>query len=308
MALRAFHSRRGAQGAPGAGDLDLSAAAEVEQARQPEGAGTAAGAPTGAAAGTATTATPTGTHGPGNGAPDPTRLPDESREGEEPEKGLPKGTGSTVLAIGRPYFHDGTVGQGKYESELAPTLVAALRSVHALSQAVFAQVGAPADAEVVVSVQGWELRLGPEPGHAQVLRLDGHDVQAVPTERRAHQWLRGIAALRQSDHGHALAAFQSEAEEAAANRLPQRAAVAYRAAAASARAVGRSDQANRMLRLAGKYYLEIAEEAGTLPQGVFTAYREAARAFLEAGNLPLAHQSLTKAMAVGEALGLVERS
>ena len=70
-----------------------------------------------------------------------------------------------------------------------------------------------------------------------------------------------------------------------------------------------ADQSNRFLRLApGKSYLEIAEGANTLPQGVFSAYREAARAFLEAGNLPLAQQCLTKALAVGEALGLLERA
>ncbi len=301
MALRAFHSRRGAREALGAEELDLSAAAEVEQARLPEGAGGHAGA--------ATVMAPAGCAPQAGEGPHGVEGADKSHEDEEAVTAdAPGATGSVVLAIGRPYFHDGTVGQGKYEGDLAPTLIAALQSVHALSRAIFAQVGAPADGEVVVSAEGWELRLGPEPGQAHVVRPEGGDAQAAPTERRAHQWLRGIAALRQSDHGHALAAFQAEAEEAAGNRRPQRAAVAYRAAAASARAVGRADQANRMLRLAGKHYLEIAEEPGTLPQGVFSAYREAAKAFLEAGNLPLAHQSLTKAMAVGEALGLVERS
>ncbi len=303
MALRAFHSRRGAQELPGTPELDLSAAAEADQARPSEDGPGGAGSTARRAAGGSATA-----NGAGPGAGD-VDGDGKSREDEEPATADPlAGTGSVVLAIGSPYFQNGTVGQGKYESELPPTLIAALQSVHALSRAVFAQLGASGESEVVVAADGWELKLGPEPGHAQVVRLDGQGPQAVPTERRAHQWLRGIAALRQSDHGNALAAFQSEAEEAAANRLPQRAAVAYRAAAASARAVGRADQANRMLRLAGKHYLEIAEEPGTLAQGVFSAYREAARAFLEAGNLPLAHQSLTKAMAVGETLGLVERS
>ncbi|HET9058281.1 MAG TPA: hypothetical protein VFN61_00045 [Acidimicrobiales bacterium] len=241
-------------------------------------------------------------------APGPGPADSGTRElaaGEGPEGG------TVVLAIGRPYFHDGTVGEGRYESDLPPTLLAALHSLQELARAVLAQAGAPDEGELVVRSDGWALHLGPEPGHAKLVRLDGHDSGApanAHTDRRAHQWLRGIAALRQSDHAQAQAAFEAEAKEAVESGLPQRAAVAYRAAAASARSVGRSDQANRMLRLAGKYYLEIAEGAETLPQGVFSAYREAARAFLEAGNLPLAHQSLTKAIAVGEALGLSERS
>lgn len=219
--------------------------------------------------------------------------------------------GTVVLAIGSPYFHDGTVGGGRYESDLPPTLLAAVHSIQELARAVLAEAGALDQGELVVRSESWALHLGPEPGYAKLVRLDGEVAgsrSGAHTDRRAHQWLRGIAALRQSDHAQAQAAFEAEAKEAVEAGLPQRAAVAYRAAAASARSVGRSDQANRMLRLAGKYYLEIAEGAETLPQGVFSAYREAARAFLEAGNLPLAHQSLTKAIAVGEALGLAERS
>ena len=106
----------------------------------------------------------------------------------------------------------------------------------------------------------------------------------------------------------ASAKVSPKAAAAIASGSPQRAAVAFRAAAGSARSIGRADECNRFLRLAGKSYLEIAEGANTLPQGVFSAYREAARAFLEAGNLPLAQQCLTKALAVGEALGLLERA
>ena len=218
--------------------------------------------------------------------------------------------------MGRPYFHDGTVGEGRYEADVPPTLLAAIKATHELAQAVFAQVGAlegredaGAGAEITVARHGWMLRLGPEPGQAQLLRPDqGRPAMPAPRDRRTHQWLRGIAALRQSDHAQALAAFEAEAAEAVASGSPQRAAVAYRAAAASARSVGRADQCNRLLRLTGKAYLEIAEAGTTIPQGVFSAYREAARAFLDAGNLPLAQQCLNKALTVGEALGLVERT
>jgi len=227
---------------------------------------------------------------------------------ELPEAPAPP-RGAVVLALGRQYFHDGTVGQGHYANELPPTLVAAVQSLQLLSRAILTQCGASVNGEITVESGSWCLRLGPGVGEAQLLGPDG--VQAVAPahpERRAQQWLRGIAALREADHAGALSAFEAEAVDAAEKGAPQRAAVAYRAAAASARSSGRSDQANRFLRLAGKYYLEIAESPSTLPQGVFSAYREAARAFLDAGNLPLAQQCLSKALTVGGALGLVEQT
>lgn len=217
--------------------------------------------------------------------------------------------GTVLLSVGRTYFHDGTVGEGRYQDDLAPSFLAALAALHELARAVFSEMGAPSDAELSAHCDRWSLKLGPETGHAQMVRLDdGVPLAPARKERRADQWLRGIAALRQADHAQALAAFETEAAQAMAAGSPQRAAVSYRAAAASARSIGRADQGNRLLRLAGKAYLDIAEAGTTLPQGVFSAYREAARAFLEAGNLPLAQQCLTKALTVGEALGLVERA
>ncbi len=217
--------------------------------------------------------------------------------------------GKVLLAVGRSYFHDGTVGEGLYEADLPLTLLATFDALQVLARAVFSEMGAARDAEVTITSDRWLLRLGPETGQAQLVQVDAV-APSTPArgERRAEQWLRGVAALRQADHPQALAAFEAEAASAVAAGSPQRAAVAFRAAAASARSIGRADESNRFLRLAGKSYLEIAEGANTLPQGVFFAYREAARAFLEAGNLPLAQQCLTKALAVGEALGLLERS
>jgi len=202
--------------------------------------------------------------------------------------------GNVLLAVGRSYFHDGTVGEGIYEADLPLTLLATFDALHVLARAVFSEMGAARDTEVTITCGRWLLRLGPETGQAQLVEIDAV-APSTParTERRAEQWLRGVAALRQADHPQALAAFEAEAEAAVAAGSPQRAAVAFRAAAASARSIGRGDESNRFLRLAGKSYLEIAEGANTLPQGVFSAYREAARAFLEAGNLPLAQQCLT---------------
>jgi hypothetical protein len=214
-----------------------------------------------------------------------------------------------LLAVGPSYFHDGTVGEGLYENDLPLTLLATFEALHVLARAIFCEMGAARDTEVTINCGRWLLRLGPETGQAQLVQVDaGTASTPARTERRADQWLRGVAALRQADHPQALAAFEAEAAAAVAAGSPQRSAVAFRAAAASARSIGRADESNRFLRLAGKSYLEIAEGANTLPQGVFSAYREAARAFLEAGNLPLAQQCLTKALAVGEALGLLERT
>ena len=216
--------------------------------------------------------------------------------------------GNVLLAVGRSYFHDGTVGEGLYEADLPLTLLATFDALHVLARAVFSEMGAARDTEVTITCDRWMLRLGPETGQAQLVEIEAVSPSTpARSERRAGQWLRGVAALRQADHPQALAAFEAEASAAVAAGSPQRAAVCFRAAAASARSIGRGDESNRFLRLAGKSYLEIAEGANTLPQGVFSAYREAARAFLEAGNLPLAQQCLTKALVVGEALGLLER-
>jgi hypothetical protein len=237
------------------------------------------------------------------GAGDPWPVHEPGHEGPNPPPG------KVLLAVGPAYFHDGTVGEGLYENDLPLTLLATFEALHVLARAIFCEMGAARDAEVTINCGGWLLRLGPETGQAQLVQVDAGSPGAPPRdERRAGQWLRGVAALRQADHPQALAAFEAEAASAVAAGSPQRAAVAFRAAAASARSIGRADESNRFLRLAGKSYLEIAEGANTLPQGVFSAYREAARAFLEAGNLPLAQQCLTKALAVGEALGLLERA
>jgi hypothetical protein len=228
----------------------------------------------------------------------------------EPEQEGPVApVGKVLLAVGPSYFHDGTVGEGLYEADLPLTLLATFEALHVLARAIFCEMGAARHAEVTVNCDRWLLRLGPETGQAQLVQVEvGTPGTPARNERRADQWLRGVAAHRQADHPQALAAFEAEAAAAMAAGSPQRASVAFRAAAASARSIGRADESNRFLRLAGKSYLDIAEGANTLPQGVFSAYREAARAFLEAGNLPLAQQCLTKALAVGEALGLLERA
>jgi len=217
-----------------------------------------------------------------------------------------------VLAIGSTYFHNGRVSPERYASDLAPTFVGAVGASHSLLRELFKEMGAPEWAPIEALCDRWHLRYGTDVGQAQ-FSLDEEvspngagSRSASGTGAGADGWVRGLVASRDSDHAQALAAFEAEATEAAEEGAPQRAAIAYRAAAAAALAAGRGDHANRLQRLAGKAYMEIAEKSETLPQGVFMAYRESARCFLEAGNLPLAHKCLSKAIAIGETLGYTE--
>jgi len=248
------------------------------------------------------------------------RAPGTGRERPAPAAGDATGRGPSappgqtgaervVLAIGSGYFHDGRVGAGRYASDLASSFVGAVNAGHLLLRGLFEELGAPAAAPVEASCDRWRLRFGNEVGQAQFVEEVGAeepeaagDEPASP-QRGADEWMRGLIATRDADHGQALAAFEAEAAEASEAGAPHRAAIAYRSAAAAAKTAGRADHANRLLRLAGKAYLEISERPDTIPQGVFMAYREGARCFLEAGNLPLAHTCLTKAIAIGETLG-----
>lgn len=226
-----------------------------------------------------------------------------------PDAGPGPGGEQVVLALGQAYFADGRVGPDRYASDLAPSFVGAVSAGHTLLRGLFDELGAPHGTPIEATCDRWHLRLGSEVGQALVVEDDPPDGPLTsegpaPGEREsADSWVRGLVASRDADHGQALAAFEAEAEAAAAEGAPQRAAIAYRSAAAAAMAAGRGDHANRLMRLAGKSYLEIAEKPETIPQGVFMAYREGARCFLEAGNLPLAHTCLTKAIAIGDTLG-----
>jgi hypothetical protein len=238
------------------------------------------------------------------------QLSPGSGHGSDPEAALDDDQGTTVLAVGLEYFHDGRVGPERYASDLAPTVLGSVTAAHLLLKGLFEEMGAPRVESIEARCSDWQVHFGPEPGQARMIRADMEKSALAPeepTERQgADEWIRGLVASRDSNHAEAMAAFQAEAEAAVAAGVPQRAAIAYRSAAVAGKSAGRADNANRMLRLAGKSYLEIAERADTIPQGVFMAYREGARCFLEAGNLPLAHTCLSKAIAIGETLGYTE--
>jgi hypothetical protein len=217
-----------------------------------------------------------------------------------------------LLNIGSPYFHDGRIGPEHYASDVAPTFLAVITASHSLLRELFTEMGASLSAAVSARCDTLELRYGASPGEVQLVQRDptpqeGPSVPATSgTDGTVDEWVRGVVAARDADHSQALSSFEAEAAEAVDSGSPQRAAIAYRAASAAARAAGRADAAHRLLRLAGKAYLDIAELSETIPQGVFMAFREGARCFLDAGNLPLAHTCLSKAIAIGETLGYTE--
>ena len=217
-----------------------------------------------------------------------------------------------VLSVGSDYFHNGRVDPERYASDLAPSFTGAIAASHTLLRGLFKEVGAPEGASIQADCDRWHLRFGSDVNQAQFsvdeqLAMSSAVARATAGDTTGTDgWVRGLVASRDADHAQALAAFEAEAAEAVEAGAPQRAAIAYRAAAAAALAAGRGDGANRLQRLAGKAYMEIAERSETLPQGVYMAYRESARSFLEAGNLPLAHKCLSKAIAIGETLGYTE--
>lgn len=120
--------------------------------------------------------------------------------------------------------------------------------------------------------------------------------------RVGDRWEQGVAAAREGEHATALELFEKEAEEAVERGSHQRAAIAFRSASREAGWVGRRDYANKLLRLAGKHYLCVAESPETPARSVIQGFVAAAKCFLQAGNLPLAGACITRALATNETL------
>ena len=118
----------------------------------------------------------------------------------------------------------------------------------------------------------------------------------------ADRWELGASAAREGDHAAALALFEEEAREAEAQELHQRAAIAYRSASREAGWIGRRDYANKLLRLAGKHYLFVAEDVHVTARGKVRAFVTAAKCFLQAGNLSLAESCIARARSGAQAL------
>lgn len=141
-------------------------------------------------------------------------------------------------------------------------------------------------------------RSGPSP-----LVPPGAGRSADAGRRPRDPWEMGALAAREGDHAGALKLFEAEARQAEENGQSQRAAIAFRSASREAGLSGRRDYANMLLRLAGKHYLEVAEDPDTSARGKVQSLVTAAKCFLQAGNLPLAATCIDRARSAGEALG-----
>lgn len=125
----------------------------------------------------------------------------------------------------------------------------------------------------------------------------------APDTEDAGRWELALSAARAGAHSEALAHFEREADDAASAGAHGRAALAYRSASGQADRLGRSDAANRLLRLAGKHYLCLAEGRETPVRALRQAYEMAAKCFLQAGNLVLADTSIKRALSLDDVLG-----
>jgi DNA-binding response OmpR family regulator len=107
------------------------------------------------------------------------------------------------------------------------------------------------------------------------------------------------APLDQTDR-EALAHYLREAETREGRGEYGEAARTYRSAAEEAARMGHDDFANKLTRLEGKMHLTGAEHA-TDARSARNAYLDAARCFLNAGNLNLAERSIDFAQSVEDA-------
>uniref|UniRef100_E6Q493 Response regulatory domain-containing protein n=1 Tax=mine drainage metagenome TaxID=410659 RepID=E6Q493_9ZZZZ len=105
-------------------------------------------------------------------------------------------------------------------------------------------------------------------------------------------WIAAAHAEQLGRYADALSLYLEEAERAEHHSQYARAAIAFRSASAMAGRQQHADLSNKLLRLAGKMYLTLAEDS---KQGndISDAYVNAAKCFLLAGNLQLAKKSVS---------------
>ncbi len=105
-------------------------------------------------------------------------------------------------------------------------------------------------------------------------------------------WIAATHAEQLGRFSEALDLYLEEAERAERQLQYARAAIAFRSASAMAGRQQQPDLSNKLLRLAGKMYLQLAEDS---KQGsdISDAYVSAAKCFLLAGNLQLAKKSVS---------------
>ncbi|MGO8872859.1 MAG: hypothetical protein ACLQPH_15935 [Acidimicrobiales bacterium] len=110
-----------------------------------------------------------------------------------------------------------------------------------------------------------------------------------------------ITAFHAGEFQRAESLFLEEAE-GALDMAPQRAAIAFRQAALAARRAGNVDGSDHWMRLAGREYLRVSEDARTPLPFIREAAVMAAKCFLSVENLPVATKGLRRAQAIESVL------
>ncbi len=105
-------------------------------------------------------------------------------------------------------------------------------------------------------------------------------------------WIAATHAEQLGRFSEALDRYLEEAERAECQMQYARAAIAFRSASAMAGRQQQPDLSNKLLRLAGKMYLQLAEDSKH-GSDISDAYVNAAKCFLLAGNLQLAKKSVS---------------
>ncbi|HET9030368.1 MAG TPA: response regulator [Candidatus Aquilonibacter sp.] len=124
----------------------------------------------------------------------------------------------------------------------------------------------------------------------------------APPPKNGDYWTAAVTAQQMGNLRHALEYYVQEAENCDAAKLYPRAAIAFRSASVVAGQLQNPELSNKFLRLAGKMYLCWAESASD-GKAMQEAYVNAARCFLSAGNLQLAHKAVGIAESMRSVMG-----
>ncbi|SIS93102.1 hypothetical protein [Alicyclobacillus vulcanalis] len=120
-------------------------------------------------------------------------------------------------------------------------------------------------------------------------------------EHAAPGFHQGMELYAMGEFGEALEIFLNEARSLE-GKVPQRAGVAYRQAAMCARQLGRMDEYDHYMRLAGREFLRASELPDQPAQHIREYSLLAAQCFLAVENLDLSSKSVSRAKTVDVAL------
>ncbi|WP_328702011.1 hypothetical protein [Alicyclobacillus fructus] len=118
---------------------------------------------------------------------------------------------------------------------------------------------------------------------------------------KAPTFHQGMELYAMGEYGEALRVFLEEARSRE-GEIPQRAGIAYRQAALCARHLGRMDEFDHYMRLAGREFLRASELPDQPAQHIREYSLLAAQCFLAVENLDLSSKSVSRAKTVDVAL------